>query len=762
MKRLMSIILLVVLATGVLGFATAFAEEGERKNILTVGINAEYAPFEYIDNGDFKGIDIDIMKTIANEAGYDEVVFVNMEFSALVSAVNEGVVDCAISTITYTEERDAVVDFTTPYAVAKVNYIEDGKVTEKIEKYCVIFKEGAAENPRSKYADINEEITYWNEMEGAKVYAKGEKGLTVAKEGTEYDFEFTVNVSGEILTGAEQLSAVDSIYSDWAEEYMVRATEIGWVPIKENYSYNITRGEFCTLIGLNFLYSCGLDVNFWGTKSPFTDIDDSTVGDKTAIDYLYGLDIVDGKSETLFCPDDYLTREEAAVIFVRIIDAFRKWDVTDINTDVVNDWAYTDHKEISDWANNAVYTVSNLGIMQGTDKGFEPKNNLTYEQTIVMLLRLYDLRWGASPAGFSDKMNSVMPLDKNYVFSPLSVKMALMLTANGADDETQDEICELFDEDDVAWYNEKVKKMIEEYSESEFLYTNIANSVWVNKSKTDADFTDEFKKNAEGYYQANIGAVDEANAVEAVNNWISEKTNEKIDSILPDDFNDFYLAVVNAIYFNGKWENKFDQDDTKPGIFTNADGSKTETMFMNQTDYFNYYSDGVTQIVEMPYETYFECYEEDSDEISLDLDISMYLVMSNEDINVAEKIRHASDGADMSSRRVRLSVPKFEVEYSDSFKDELISLGFEKTFSSEFNNILENEPMFVDDVLHKTYIKIDEEGTEAAAITAVTLLGMGMPERPAEFIADKPFYFVIRDNKNGEILFMGRYAYVTE
>lgn len=756
MKRLLTIVLALVMVmstcTGVLG------EEISKKQVLRVGINAEYVPFEYIENGDFKGIDIDIIKEIADSVGYDEVEFVNMEFSELFSAVNEGVVDCAISTITYTEERDAVVDFTEPYAVAKVNYVESGNVTEKIEKYCVIFKEGARDNPRSKYSEINREITYWNEMEGAKVFAKGEKGIKVVKEGTEYDFEFTVNTDGTILTGGEQLSVVNSVYSDWAKEDMIRATEIGWVPIKENYSYNITRGEFCSLLGLNFLYSCGLDVSFWEMKSPFTDIDNGALGEKTAIEYLYCLDIIEGKSETFFCPNDYLTREEAAVIFVRIMDALRKWKIADINANEMKDWAYTDHEDISPWANNAVYTVSNLNIMQGTDKGFEPKNNLTYEQTIIMLLRLHGIRWSTNPSTFSDKINSLMPKDENYIFSPLSIKMSLMLAANGADDETQDEICALFDEDDVAWYNEEVKEVIKKYSESEFLYTNIANSVWVNKSKTDADFADEFKTNAEEFYRADVGVVDEANAVESVNNWVSKKTNGKIDSILPESYNDFYLALVNAIYFNGKWENKFDADDTKPGMFTNADGTETEIMFMNQTDYFNYYSDGVTKIVEMPYETLFESYEDD-DYISLDLDIGMYLVMSSEDINVAEKIWYASEGADMSSRRVKMSIPKFEVEYSDSLKDELINLGLNKTFSSEFGNILENEPLFVNDILHKTYIKVDEEGTEAAAATAAMFLGMGMPERPAEFKADKPFYFVIRDNENGEILFMGRYAY---
>ena len=755
MKKLISIALCIAMLMGLMCPITAFAGADD---VIKVGINAEYAPFEYIEDGEFKGIDVDIIKAIADEAGYEKVEFVNMDFSELFEAVNEGVVDCAISTIMYTEERETVVDFTEPYAVAKVNCVENGKVIEKIEKYSVIFKEGAKDNPRSKYADINKEIIYWNEMEGTKVFAKGEKGIKVAKEGTEYDFEFTVNAEGEILTGVEQLSAVNSVYSDWAKEDIIRSFEIGLVPIKENYTYNITRGEFCRLLGMYFLQGCGLNVRYWGEKTPFADIDNGAPGEKTAIEYLYSLGIINGKSETFFCPNDYLTREEAAVIFVRIIEAFRKWKIADINANKMKDWAYADHADISPWANDGVYTVSNLGIMQGTDKGFEPKSNLTYEQTIIMLLRLFDIRWGTNPSGYSDKINSFMPENENYVFSPLSIKLSLMLVANGTDNETQDEICKIFDEDNVSSYNEEVKRMIQKYSESEFLCANIANSLWVNKSITDAGFADEFKKSAEEFYRADLYAVDEADAVESVNNWVGEKTNGKIDSILPESYNNFSLALVNAIYFNGKWMNTFDEEATKQGVFTNADGTQTETMFMNQTEYFNYYSDGVTKIVEMPYETYFED-SDTEDDIYLDLSVSMYLVMSSEDINVAEKIWRATQGNDMSSRNVKLSVPKFEVEYSDSFKDELVDLGLSKTFSSEFGSILENEPLFVDDILHKTYIRIDEEGTEAAAATAAIFLGIGMPERPAEFVADKPFYFVIRDNENGEILFMGRYAY---
>lgn len=563
---------------------------------------------------------------------------------------------------------------------------------------------------------------------------------------------------------AEESSAVatettERKSSTWAEEYIKRADSLDWV-LFDDMTQNITRGEFCR-IAEQFLYSAGLNMTFFSMETPFTDIGEGYSGETGAIKYLYCLNIVEGKSETLFCPDDLITREEAAVIITRIIDAFSMWEIANIKSDALTDFAYIDHAEISSWAVNAVYDVSNLGVMHGTDKGFEPKSNLTREQSVAMLIRLYDMRWSIQPSMFSDKMNFLMNKDENYVFSPLSIKMALMLAANGADEDTQEEICEFFDESSVESYNEDAKEMIDDYTESEYLCANVSNSVWVNSGMTNADFTDEFRQNAQEFYAADIGKVDDGNAVETINDWVDEKTKGKIDSILPDDYTDFYLTLVNAIYFNGKWENKFDQDDTKPDMFTNADGTVVETDFMNQTDTFNYYDDGTTQIVEMPYEILFESSDlEEDDEILLDLDVSMYIVMSEENINVEEKIWYTRQGYDMRSRRVRLSIPKFEVEYSESFKENLSQLGLGKIFEEVcFDTILENEPLFVDDILHKTYIKVNENGTEAAAVAAVILSGMGKPAEPVEFKADKPFYFVIRDNISEEILFMGRYAF---
>lgn len=227
--------------------------------------------------------------------------------------------------------------------------------------------------------------------------------------------------------------------SDWAEKYVERSITLDWVSPQDFTKY-ITRGQFCA-VAEQVLDDCGLWVKFESMDTPFSDVKDDY-----AIKLLYCLGIVEGKSETLFCPDDLITREEAAVITMRMIDAFREWKIADITADEEEDFLYDDYKEISSWATEAVYDVRNIGILVGTGKCFEPKKLLTYEETVTMLIRLYDKVLSSEVANleqkkrFADRLNLLMPDDKNYMFSPLSIKMALMLAANGAEGDAMDEI----------------------------------------------------------------------------------------------------------------------------------------------------------------------------------------------------------------------------------------------------------------------------------------------------------------------------------
>ena len=147
MKKLLSIILSItmLLSMGTVAFAEETTTSGAREveGIIKVGVNAEFPPFEYMENDKMLGFDIDLMNYIAARIGYG-VEFVNMSFDKLIPAVISGEVDCAISAITATDERESVVDFTRPYLAANVTYKDEDSATEELEMYSIVFKDGVA------------------------------------------------------------------------------------------------------------------------------------------------------------------------------------------------------------------------------------------------------------------------------------------------------------------------------------------------------------------------------------------------------------------------------------------------------------------------------------------------------------------------------------------------------------------------------------------------------------------------------------------
>lgn len=201
---------------------------------------------------------------------------------------------------------------------------------------------------------------------------------------------------------------------------------------------------------------------------------------------------------------------------------------------------------------------------------------------------------------FADKLNAQMPADKNYMFSPLSVKMALALAANGAEGDTKNEILNTLGVKNLDEFNTLSKDLIKRYSQTDILSLNIANSIWINKNKTTQNFSKNFKNIATEYYNADVKTVDNKNAVGEINSWVKDKTKGKIPQII-DNADNFWAMLINAIYFKGAWENEFSTSLTKPDEFTNADGTKTQTDFMNKTNWIPYAETKSAKIIELPY-----------------------------------------------------------------------------------------------------------------------------------------------------------------
>lgn len=579
--------------------------------------------------------------------------------------------------------------------------------------------------------------------------------------------------------------------SEWAEDSVKLGLEAGILDKNKTYYYGtfITREEFCELI-YNLVKEATNEIDGF-VKTPayknstisaisIADSKSNAVYELVRTGIIYGTtveekvtkipadittDVEKYEAVITFSPDDHLTREQAATIMTRAIALFPQVSYTE------RFYNYADINNISDWAKNSVQVVSNGGIMVGFGHNmFHPKDLLSTEEAVVAVMRLYDLITAdknevsdMQNASFSHKLNLHMPGDENYMFSPLSIKMLLAMLANGAENETRNEILKATDIDDLEEFNKYSESLIKQYSETDAPSLNIANSIWVNTDLTENSlFKEEYKALVAKYYNAKASEVTNDNAVKEVNGWVNEKTHGKIPRII--DTADFWAALVNAIYFKGAWQDDFNPAATMKDTFTDGVGKKHQIDFMNKTGYLQYADTGSSQILSLPYTNYYESTDADGNFIHgrSDLDAQMYFIMCDDDIDVESLI----DGTQLSSTYIKLSVPKFKIEYDTLLNDTLIDLGintaFDKT-NADFKSMMllkHNYNLYLDIVLHKTFINVDEKGTEAAAVTFGGMAGAtSVVQRPVpiEVKFNKPFYFIIK--AGSETLFMGRYAY---
>lgn len=339
-----------------------------------------------------------------------------------------------------------------------------------------------------------------------------------------------------------------------------------------------------------------------------------------------------------------------------------------------------------------------------------------------------------------------MPKDQNYMISPFSIKMAMMMAANGANGYTQKEILSALGVSSIDEYNQKANDIITRYNSNKDVNLNVANSIWLNKTEAmGANFKDTYKKIISDFYK---GVAREENAdtiASKINDFIAKETNNKITNVLPTERPAGFLsALVNTIYFKGSFENQFDTANTKKDTFTDRNGNKSEIDFMNQTKHFGYYENDGVQMLKMNYSG---------------RDIAMYILLNDDDkdVDINDII------SKMEYKKVSVSMPKFKTEFTKSFVDVLKQMGINIAFTNaaDFSNMFDNVEVHISDVIHKTFIEVDENGTEAAAATVILMTknSLPMPEEIKEFKANRPFTYFIRDEVSGEILFLGEYAF---
>jgi len=367
-----------------------------------------------------------------------------------------------------------------------------------------------------------------------------------------------------------------------------------------------------------------------------------------------------------------------------------------------------------------------------------------------------DKKQFVSEKSFDFELLSKMPSDKNYMISPYSLKMALAMAANGADGQTKQEILDNTGIIDLWEFDKKNMGFIEKSNSNKLVEFNIANSIWFNKdyfNDEKLNFSDKFKFIIEEIYGGSASDVDNKNGAKTINDWISKETNGKIKDVIKDDMlPEVLMFLVNAIYFKGDWSVPFKAEGTSDNTFTDRAKNEKTTAFMNDLSYYFYYENDNFQILKKPYK---------------DNETSMYFVLPKNDNPVSETDFYSALD-NMTEEYVYFSLPKFKTEYLHTNLIEILkNMGIKTAFSMEDANFLpmfskeSPQNIFIKIILQKTFIEVDEKGTEAAAATAVGGgAGSAMRPEPIEFICDRPFTYFIMNKNTSDILFMGEYAYV--
>ncbi len=598
-------------------------------------------------------------------------------------------------------------------------------------------------------------------------------------------FAYGTDKEAEPKTSATSVPA-----SDWAVGEIEKASDMGILDWKDAYNYPgpITREEFCELV---YSYITNVLSRFLDEEIKPNEYKRVVDTENYAVQCLVGAGIIEGKSvveisptplvgeepspnlyDITFAPEDFLTREEAATILLRLINKTIDVPATEMY------FEFEDGNEISEWADNAVQVMCNLGVMKGvSDNKFAPREIYTTEQAVATVVRVCEAQskvrnilGNGSPAAythdFNYKLNQMMPEDTNYMFSPLSLKMAFAMVANGAEGETQAQLLNALGIEDLDAFNEYAKNLMATYNGAEVLKLNVANSLWINKDHMLNQFTKEFKDLAKEYYGAEVNVVDDGNAVQEINAWADAQTFGKIPKVI--DAPEFETMLANALYFKGSWQSEFQKGATHKAVFTSRDGSEKEIDFMKQTGYFRYYDNGGKAVIALPYKKSQPKVDEEGNYLGTEkseADISMYLIQGEYNQHT-DILKGFARNRDREKTYITLKMPKFEFEFETGLNDMMKKLGAVDAFiegKAQLNPMIENgnNKYYITDSKQKTYIKVDEEGTEAAAVTIVKGEASSYQERPEpiEVTFDKPFTFVIYDNANNEVLFMGEYAF---
>ncbi|HEX6132904.1 MAG TPA: serpin family protein [Longimicrobiales bacterium] len=340
---------------------------------------------------------------------------------------------------------------------------------------------------------------------------------------------------------------------------------------------------------------------------------------------------------------------------------------------------------------------------------------------------------------------------QNVMLSPLSASMALGMTLNGARGQTFDEMRDVLgfaglEQDAInASYESLIDLLL---GLDDAIDMRIGNSVW---ARSGVPFHSTFMDAVRQAFAAEVASLDFSapDASATINDWVDRSTNGRIRRIVPDAIpDDVVMYLINAIYFKGSWTEQFDPARTRDAPFQRADGSTTTVRMMSREKRgMHYYADADVEVAELRY---------GRGAWVMDIVLPRQGTI-DEVIASLDEARWNTWLGGLHESNVQLGLPKFRLEYETRMNDALVALGMVAAFTDHVADFTGLSPigdqLVITEVRQKTFMNVDEEGTEAAAATSV---GIGVTSAPPRMVVDRPFLVAIRERFSGSILFIGK------
>ncbi|MBL7966349.1 MAG: serpin family protein [Prolixibacteraceae bacterium] len=350
------------------------------------------------------------------------------------------------------------------------------------------------------------------------------------------------------------------------------------------------------------------------------------------------------------------------------------------------------------------------------------------------------------------KINASQPEPKNTMISPLSVSLALAMVYNGTDGNTKKQMEEMLHKanlsaDDI---NQSYKDLVAALqSHDPKVELSISNSIFYRNT---FPVKPNFITTNQNFYQAEVSGLDftkQAATLNTVNGWVNTKTKGKISSIISEVNEQDVMYLLNAIYFNGQWTYSFDTDATTNRPFTKDDKSTVQVPTMTIEKPFKFYSHSKFDLLEMPY---------GGGKYSMLIFLPGNGKSTTDVISLLTPTNLSDWISKMTEQKKEVFLPKFEFKFDNSLVDELSALGMTDAFNdakANLTGISDAAKLVISEVIHKSNIKVDERGTEAAAVTGITV-GVTSVGPDNSFRVDRPFVFAIREKDSNAILFIGK------